>query len=53
MKKLINIPFGSPMISKKDKEQVLDVLNGHMLTHGPKCEQRALNLLQESGESRL
>ncbi len=39
MKKLINIPFGSPMISKKDKEQVLDVLNGHMLTHGPKCEE--------------
>ena len=31
------IPFGRPWIDEIDKKAVMDVLNGHILTHGPKC----------------
>ncbi|MBW1712933.1 MAG: DegT/DnrJ/EryC1/StrS family aminotransferase [Deltaproteobacteria bacterium] len=30
-----NIPFGRPWITDQDKAAVLEVLNGHILTHGP------------------
>lgn len=33
------IPFGRPWIDEIDKEAVLEVLNGHILTHGPKCKE--------------
>ncbi len=29
------IPFGRPWITDEDRKAVLDVLNGHILTHGP------------------
>lgn len=31
------IPFGRPWIDDVDREAVMDVLCGHILTHGPKC----------------
>jgi len=33
------IPFGRPWIDEADKQAVLEVLNGHVLTHGPKCKE--------------
>jgi len=33
------IPFGRPWIDNADRQAVLDVLNGHVLTHGPKCKE--------------
>ncbi len=32
------IPFGRPWIEDADKQAVLDVLNGYILTHGPQCK---------------
>ncbi len=34
-----NIPFGRPIIGDQEKSAVLDVLNGHILTHGPKVKE--------------
>ncbi|HLB43392.1 MAG TPA: DegT/DnrJ/EryC1/StrS aminotransferase family protein [Gammaproteobacteria bacterium] len=31
------IPFGRPWIDEADKKSVMEVLDGHILTHGPKC----------------
>lgn len=31
------IPFGRPWIDEIDKKAVMEVLEGHILTHGPKC----------------
>jgi len=31
------IPFARPVIGEDEKQAVLDVLGGHVLTHGPKC----------------
>jgi perosamine synthetase len=33
------IPFGRPWIDDVDRQAVMDVLNGHILTHGPKCKE--------------
>lgn len=33
------IPFGRPWIDEKDRQAVLEVLEGHILTHGPKCRE--------------
>ena len=38
-KNLKEIPFGRPWIDDSDKKAVMDVLNGHILTHGPKCKE--------------
>lgn len=43
------IPFGRPWIEDIDRDAVLDVLKGHILTHGPKCtefERKFENLMQ-------
>ncbi|HXN31336.1 MAG TPA: aminotransferase class I/II-fold pyridoxal phosphate-dependent enzyme, partial [Polyangiaceae bacterium] len=32
------IPFGRPWITDADREAVLRVLSGHILTHGPECK---------------
>jgi perosamine synthetase len=32
-----DIPFGRPWIDDEDRSAVMDVLNGHILTHGPNC----------------
>lgn len=32
-----DIPFGRPWITDEDRSAVLEVLNGHVLTHGPNC----------------
>lgn len=32
------IPFGRPAITDEDRQRVADVLNGHILTHGPECQ---------------
>lgn len=32
------IPFGRPVITDDDRRAVLDVLEGHILTHGPQCK---------------
>ena len=32
------IPFGKPIIGKKEKDAVLEVLNGPILVHGPKAK---------------
>ncbi len=31
------IPFGRPWITDEDRQAVLEVLGGHILTHGPQC----------------
>ncbi len=33
------IPFGRPWIDDTDRQAVMDVLNGYVLTHGPKCKE--------------
>jgi dTDP-4-amino-4,6-dideoxygalactose transaminase len=33
------IPFGRPWVSDEERAAVLDVLNGHVLTHGPQCKE--------------
>src|SRR3990167_2294710 len=33
------IPFGRPWIDQSDKNAVMEVLSGHILTHGPKCHE--------------
>ncbi len=35
---MTDIPFGRPDISDVDREAVMRVLNGHILTHGPECK---------------
>jgi dTDP-4-amino-4,6-dideoxygalactose transaminase len=32
------IPFGRPVITDADRRAVLEVLDGHILTHGPQCK---------------
>ncbi|MFH1453629.1 MAG: DegT/DnrJ/EryC1/StrS family aminotransferase [Armatimonadota bacterium] len=32
------IPFGNPCITDEDRSKVMEVLNGHILTHGPQCK---------------
>lgn len=32
------VPFGRPWITDADREAVMRVLNGHILTHGPECK---------------
>lgn len=32
------IPFARPCITDEDRQAVLEVLNGHILTHGPQCK---------------
>ncbi len=34
-----NIPFARPLIEEEEKLAVSEVLNGHTLTHGPKCNE--------------
>ena len=38
MAKNSEIPFGRPHIDQREKNEVLNVLDGHILTHGPKCK---------------
>jgi dTDP-4-amino-4,6-dideoxygalactose transaminase len=38
MTNLRNIPFGRPWITDDDRRAVLEVLDGHILTHGPQCK---------------
>jgi dTDP-4-amino-4,6-dideoxygalactose transaminase len=38
-KSLKEIPFGRPWIDDADRQAVMEVLNGHVLTHGPKCKE--------------
>ena len=33
------IPFGRPWLSDEERSAVLNVLNGHVLTHGPECKE--------------
>ncbi len=33
------VPFGRPMIGDAEKKAVMDVLGGHMLTHGPRVKE--------------
>jgi len=32
------VPFGRPVITDDDRRAVLEVLEGHILTHGPQCK---------------
>lgn len=32
------IPFGRPWLDDSDREAVMEVLKGHILTHGPQCK---------------
>ena len=36
--KKYDIPFGRPWIEDEDREAVMRVLEGHILTHGPECK---------------
>ena len=48
-----SIPFGRPWIDDTDRDAVMDVLNGHILTHGPKCLEfeRAFEEMQGGGHA--
>jgi perosamine synthetase len=35
---MTDIPFGRPAITDVDREAVMRVLSGHILTHGPECK---------------
>lgn len=35
----LDIPFGRPWIEDEERDAVMEVLNGHILTHGPNCKQ--------------
>ena len=37
MSKKLDIPFGRPWITDEDRDAVMEVLKGHILTHGPRC----------------
>jgi len=37
MSKKLNIPFGRPWITNEDRDAVMEVLKGHILTDGPRC----------------
>lgn len=37
MSKVKEIPFGRPWVEDVDRDAVMEVLQGHILTHGPKC----------------
>ncbi|PCJ99949.1 MAG: cell wall biogenesis protein [Zetaproteobacteria bacterium] len=37
MNNVRDIPFGRPWIEDVDRDAVMEVLQGHILTHGPKC----------------
>ncbi|MGH1456362.1 MAG: DegT/DnrJ/EryC1/StrS family aminotransferase [Alphaproteobacteria bacterium] len=37
MNNVREIPFGRPWVEDVDRDAVMDVLKGHILTHGPKC----------------
>lgn len=36
--KIREIPFARPWITEEDKQAVMKVLDGHVLTHGPECK---------------
>lgn len=38
MSDTLHIPFARPWITDEDRQAVLEVLNGHILTHGPQCK---------------
>ena len=38
MSEVREIPFGRPWINDADRQAVLEVLQGHILTHGPQCK---------------
>lgn len=38
MTKKLDIPFGRPWIEDEDRDAVMKVLQGHILTHGPECQ---------------
>jgi len=38
MNEIREIPFGRPWVTDEDRERVMDVLRGHILTHGPNCK---------------
>lgn len=35
----MNVPFGRPWITDEDRRAVMEVLDGPVLTHGPKCHE--------------
>lgn len=39
MSQIKEIPFGRPWVDQTDKDAVMSVLEGHVLTHGPKCHE--------------
>ena len=39
MREISSIPFGRPWITDNEREAVQQVLEGHILTHGVKCEE--------------
>lgn len=45
------VPFGRPYIDDAERSAVMDVLNGHILTHGPKCTEfeQAFAEMMQSG----
>ena len=46
-----HIPFGRPAIGPKEKDAVLSVMDGHILTHGPKCKEFEKKFSEYVGES--
>src|SRR5437870_7664473 len=37
MSDIRTVPFGRPWITDDDRKAVMEVLDGHILTHGPQC----------------
>jgi perosamine synthetase len=45
-----SVPFGRPLIDDRDINAVLEVLKGHILTHGPECKSFEQEFSQFLGE---
>ena len=45
----VDIPFGRPWIGEQEKNAVMEVLDGHILTHGPKCKEFEAKFVQMMG----
>jgi len=49
MTEVREIPFGRPWITDEDRARVMEVLNGHILTHGPNCKAFEQEFAQHMG----
>ena len=50
MTEVREIPFGRPWVTDEDRARVMEVLEGHILTHGPNCKAFEDEFAQHMGD---